>query len=76
MQETKDRVYLAGPLTSGDNTDIPSKDLDGIISICGYRDSMRPIDAEYQHDDRLNHRDFLFLLSITDELEKLPDATP
>jgi hypothetical protein len=76
MKQAEERIYLAEPRTAGNKKVRLLRDLDGEISICSYRNSMRPIYAETPHNDPLNHRSFLFLLSITDELEKLPGKFP
>jgi hypothetical protein len=76
MRQIEERVYIADPVLDADTADARLKDLDGMVNICAYRDSMRPIGAELPRDEHLNHREFLFLLSVTEALENLPAQVP
>jgi hypothetical protein len=76
MRLTEERIYLGSPLSGGEGIDMLPKDLDGQIDICSFRDSMRPISAKHPRNQRLDHRSFLFLLSVTEELEKLFTQAP
>jgi hypothetical protein len=76
MRLTEERIYLGSPLSGGEGIDTLPRDLDGQIDICSFRDSMRPMSAERPRNQRLSHRSFLFLLSVTAELEKLSTKAP